>query len=155
MSKPTTATIRMGPVTIFTLLIIVCLATLSVLALTTARASYAAAEKQNAGVQATYDVERQGQEFVAKVDAQLATARAAGQTPTAAVSALKSRFGSELTVEGTTVTSTFDSDSRELTVQLEIKSDLTYQVTEWTVVTNSDTSEQINLWSGSGSTEKR
>lgn len=155
MSKSSASAVRIGPITIFTLLIILCLATLSVLALVTSRASYASAQKQSAGVQDTYDVERQGQGFTAQMDGRLSESKAAGQDRSAAIDALRRDFGSQIDISGNTITTTFDSGTRELTVQIEITNDLTYQITEWTVATNSNTDENVNLWSGSGNTAQR
>lgn len=89
MSKPTESAVRIGPITILTLLIILCLATLSVLSLTTARASQVAAQKQDASVQAVYANEQQGQQFLADVDAVLNAQRQSGGGTAAAMSALK------------------------------------------------------------------
>lgn len=150
MSRVSTeSAVRIGPITILTLLIILCLATLSVLSLTTARASAVAADKQDASVQATYDIERQGQEFTSEVDSVLYAQRQSGGSSTAALAALQARYGSSATFASNTITRKFSSSTRTLTVQLEIRSNLTYQVMEWTTSSTADTSQKLNLWSGS------
>ncbi len=66
--------VRIGPISLFTLIIILCLAVLAVLSLTTARAELSITERQAATTE-TYALETAGQEFVAAVDAALAEGR--------------------------------------------------------------------------------
>jgi hypothetical protein len=64
--------VRIGPISLFTLIIILCLAVLAVLSLTTARAELSITERQAQTTTETYVLETAGQEFVAAVDAALA-----------------------------------------------------------------------------------
>lgn len=64
--------VRIGPISLFTLIIILCLAVLAVLSLTTARAELSITERQAQTTTETYALETAGQEFVAAVDAALA-----------------------------------------------------------------------------------
>lgn len=64
--------VRIGPISLFTLIIILCLAVLAVLSLTTARAELSITERQAQTTTETYALETAGQEFVAAVDAVLA-----------------------------------------------------------------------------------
>lgn len=64
--------VRIGPISLFTLIIILCLAVLAVLSLTTARAELSITERQAQTTTETYALETAGQEFVASVDAALA-----------------------------------------------------------------------------------
>lgn len=64
--------VRIGPISLFTLIIILCLAVLAVLSLTTARAELSVTERQAQTTTETYALETAGQEFVAAVDAALA-----------------------------------------------------------------------------------
>ena len=70
--------VRIGPISLFALVIILCLAVMAVLSVTTAQATYAAAERQASFTADTYANERAGQEFAADIDAALAPVRAAG-----------------------------------------------------------------------------
>ena len=72
----TTGSVRMGPISIFTLVIVICLAVMATLALTTARADTALAERQASFTADDYANECLGQAFLAEVDAALASARA-------------------------------------------------------------------------------
>lgn len=82
--------VRMGPISLFTLVIILCLAVLAVLAVTTANASYVMTERQAAATRATYDGERAGQELLAAVDAALAPMRSEGASAEAVLGAAES-----------------------------------------------------------------
>ena len=70
MAKPH-GSVRIGPISLFTLIIILCLAVLSVLSLTTARAELSVTERQAATTTETYQLEAAAQTFVAEVDAAL------------------------------------------------------------------------------------
>ena len=83
-----TGSVRMGPISIFTLVIVICLAVMATLALTTARADAALAERQASFTADDYANERLGQAFLAEADAALASARAAGLGPAEAAAAL-------------------------------------------------------------------
>ena len=61
--------IRLGWLSLVMTVCIVCLAVLSVLAFTTARANLSFAQKQAQAVQGLYVLERQGQEWLAQTDA--------------------------------------------------------------------------------------
>lgn len=70
MAKPH-GSVRIGPISLFTLIIILCLAVLSVLSLTTARAELSVTERQAATTTETYQLESAAQIFVAEVNAAL------------------------------------------------------------------------------------
>lgn len=76
MAKPH-GSVRIGPISLFTLIIILCLAVLAVLSVTTARAELSITERQAATTTETYQLEVQAQEFAAEVDAALAQGAAA------------------------------------------------------------------------------
>ncbi|MEG1746734.1 MAG: S4A5 electrogenic sodium bicarbonate cotransporter 4, partial [Raoultibacter sp.] len=82
--------IRIGPATIFALVILLCLAVLAVLAVTTAQATYAATDKQAHFSNDTYANETAAQEFVATMDATLAKVRIAQGDGTQTTDALRS-----------------------------------------------------------------
>ncbi|MEY8315293.1 hypothetical protein [Adlercreutzia muris] len=72
MARPH-GSVRIGPISLFTLIIILCLAVLAVLSVTTARAELSVTERQAATTTETYQLEVRGQEFLAAVDGSLAT----------------------------------------------------------------------------------
>lgn len=141
--------VRMGPVTVFTLLIIIALATLSVLSLTTAQAARTAAEKHDSAIQALYENEREAQTFLADLDAALAEQRAEGANPNQAARAIANLpFSQQITANENSLTTVFEHASRRLTVMLKLHDDLTYQITSWKTDSTMDTSEQTTLWQG-------
>lgn len=77
MAKPH-GSVRIGPISLFALIIILCLAVLAVLSVTTARAELSTTERQAATTMETYQLESVAQQFVAEVDAVLATEGRAG-----------------------------------------------------------------------------
>ena len=141
--------IRMGPITVIALLIVIALATLGVLSLTTARASNVAASKQDAAIQALYENERAAQEFLANVDAALVPARDNKLTANEAVANLKQSGALEgADVDGTTISKSFENDTRKLNVMLALRDDLNYQVISWRTEAKIDTTEEVTLWQG-------
>lgn len=70
MAKPH-GSVRIGPISLFTLIIILCLSVLAVLSLTTARAQLSITERQAATTTETYQLERVGQTFLSEVDGAL------------------------------------------------------------------------------------
>lgn len=155
MSRPR-GSVRMGPISLFTLVIVLCLAVLGVLAITTAQATFAAAEKQALFTTDTYMNETAAQEFVAEVDAALASVREEGGDYAEAREAVQEILPADATFENATVSVTFTADSgRILDVQLTIRQDATYEITTWkatTEWTNTDSGE--TLWSGGSETRE-
>ena len=90
MARPH-GSVRIGPISLFTLIIILCLAVLAVLSVTTARAELSVTERQAATTTETYQLEVRGQEFLAAVDGSLATGDAA------ALEAVLADYGVETT----------------------------------------------------------
>ena len=70
MAKPH-GSVRIGPISLFTLIIVLCLAVLTVLSVTTSLAELSTTERQAATTTETYQLEAIGQQFVADVDAAL------------------------------------------------------------------------------------
>lgn len=84
---PAAGSVRMGPISIFTLVIVLCLAVLAVLSVTTARADAALAARQASFTQDDYANERVAQTFAAEAADVLATLTPS-TAPEDAVSAL-------------------------------------------------------------------
>lgn len=74
MAKPR-GSVRMGPISLFALIIILCLAVLAVLSLSTAMAELSTTERQAQTTSETYQLESVGQQFLAEVDDALGHAR--------------------------------------------------------------------------------
>lgn len=146
--------VRIGPISLFALVIILCLAVMAVLSVTTAQATLAAAEKQAAFTADTYTNERAAQEFVAEVDTALAAVRAAGGGLDEAIAAVERALPEGAVMDGALVEAEFVADSgRSLAVELEIRDDATYRVISWKATTNwTENGADETLWSGAAQT---
>lgn len=115
MAKPH-GSVRIGPISLFTLIIILCLSVLAVLSVTTARAEYSITQRQADTTTETYQLESAGQSFVSRVDGILSEVRRAGGSVGAAssdiFSAVFSVYG--IVPEVTTVASTDTSTAGDM-----------------------------------------
>lgn len=146
--------VRIGPISLFALVIILCLAVMAVLSVTTAQATYAAAERQATFTSDTYANESAAQQFVSEMDAVLAQVREAGGGTSEALAALERVLPENAKLEGMQIEAEFTTDSgRTLTIDLEIHANATYTITAWkatTLWTNDSPGEA--LWSGAAQT---
>ena len=145
---------RIGPISLFALVIILCLAVMAVLSVTTAQATYAAAERQASFTADTYANERAGQEFAASIDAALAPVRAAGGGLAEALAAVRAALPADAELDESTVKAEFTADSgRALAVVLQIHADATYSVASWKATTLwTENGAGETLWSGAAQT---
>lgn len=140
--------VRMGPLSIFTLLATLCMAVLAVLVFCTANSTLKLSERQADAVAGMYRNERAAQEFVASLDETLAGLRAAGAASGPDVtervaSALDDACSdarraagrdvrAEARLEGTTVRARFEGpDGRALAITLTLEGDGTYRIDGW------------------------
>lgn len=168
--------VRIGPLSLFTLIAVICLATLAVLSITTASASYDLARLQADTATRQYDVERVAQGFVARVDATWTASTgsiAAGSTATPASDApgasgapeglaatlpdiaaeCESAAGGSVHVDATLADSTLSAritcpDGPELDVELELGEGGTYRITSWNMTAGKNSAPTETLWSG-------
>lgn len=162
--------VRIGPVSVFSLVIVLCLAVLAVLSVTTAQAAYTAAEKQARFTTDTYVNEQAAQNFVAEIDGALSSVRAGdatagtdmgdadadgagnavGAQALAAAAEVASAYENAY-VDGNQVGAEFSTDSgRTLSVIVTIRDDATYEISQWRTTTQwNETGSGEVLWSGS------
>lgn len=86
------ASMRMGVLDLFVVIIGICLAVLAVLALSTSMASLRLSERQVQGIQQTYDVDTAGQRFAADLDGKVQHAIASGVAPSDLIAAMESEL---------------------------------------------------------------
>ena len=148
------SSVRIGPISLFTLVIILCLAVMAVLSVTTAQATYSAAEKQALFTDDTYENERAAQNAVAAIDEELEGVRASGGGLSAALSAVDKALPAEAQRDGSTVRMSFSTPSgRTLDVELEIGANATYEIRQWKATTQwTDAGPGVTLWSGAAQT---
>ena len=128
---------RMGSVTVIAMVVVICLAVLSVLALVSARASSAEVERQASFVSGTYINESAGQRLLSDIDAALAQAAADGLDADAAMDRVAAACPDAAKVDGRIVRVAYATDvGRRLTIKLRINDDLTYTVVRWTASTD-------------------
>lgn len=116
--------VRLGWLSLLLTVIILCLATLSVLSFSTARADLALAQKQARQAQSVYALECAGQQWLAELDAALAQAG-----DTAELDALLPQGTAR---EGPGVSAVLEgADGRSLSVFAELTADGGYRVIQW------------------------
>lgn len=171
MSRRANNSVRMGPISLFTLVMVLCIAVMSVLCFSLAHSSLTVAQRQADFATDSYANESAGQEFVAAVDEVLAGLRmqadssAAGAGGAAgaasgkavvigkknALTALKARGadlapGATLSFGSDSVTADFLlPSSRRLYVELAIDDDATYHVVQWKQTTRQDKVDNSQL----------
>lgn len=164
MSAQRRESVRIGPISLFTLVITLCLAVMAVLSVATARAQGALAERQASFTQDDYRNERAGQELLARIDEALAAARARqqnGATPSVgSISADLPQICQEVEeTVGDGVAVTAEADGNALTAHIEapskrcldvgllLSADGTTHVTSWKATTLWTEPEET-LWTG-------
>ena len=150
----TNGSVRIGPISLFTLVIILCLAVMAVLSATTAQATYSAAEKQALFTNDTYQNEQAAQSAVAVIDAALEDVRASGGGLDEALAAVDEVLPAEAQRDGSRVLMTFASSSgRTLDVELTITANATYEISQWKATTQwTNDGPGATLWSGAAQT---
>ena len=157
--------VRIGPASLFTLVIIVCLSVLAVLGASTAHAAWAMSQRMGTATSEFYQNETAGQELVARMDDVLGGVRAAGGSATDAANAVQAALpgicnqarqaaGGEVEV-----TASFDGrrvngeitchNGRVLKVTVTVLDDSTYRIDRWkmTAVQNEE-QPTGSLWTG-------
>lgn len=167
MSRRANNSVRMGPISLFTLVVVLCIAVMSVLCFSLAHSPLTVAQRQADFSTDSYANESAGQEFVAAVDEVLAGLRAKAGSGAAgaggasgkaviigkksAMAALKARGadlapGATLSFGSDSVTADFLlPSSRRLYVELAIDDDATYRVVQWKQTTRQDKVDNSQL----------
>ncbi|MBQ9059486.1 MAG: hypothetical protein IJ125_09905 [Atopobiaceae bacterium] len=153
--------VRIGPISLFTLVAVLALAVLAVLVYSTARAMTTLSERQAEMNTEAYLAESIGQEMLSNLDAVLADASDDGLDKQGAIKLVTNRL-SEIALEGYGVKSqaSVDGDAltvsylttsgRKLDVVIGINDDLSYSVRKWKTTAEMGVgSEGETLWSGS------
>lgn len=153
--------VRIGPVSMFTLIAVVCLSVLAVLAVTTANASYNMAKLQGDSVTQQYAAEDAAQRFVAAVDQHSRGTTGSAETRIAAVESsldaivaqTQQQTSGSVTVSaqvsGTDVLAQFAcANGRTLKIVLTVLTDGNFQVNQWDMTATENTAQSENLWSG-------
>ena len=157
--------VRMGPTSLFALVIILCMVTLSVLCITTGQASYKMSERQAQAITAAYDDERAAQVWMAAVSegTGLAEADRRAMQEAASVSVDSEFLTAAQAVESANADDLLQASSfvsgakaqfstgsgRNLDVELGVRLDGSLQVLKWSMTAVLDEEPpQENLWPG-------
>ena len=132
---------RIGPISVFTLVIILCLAVLSVLAFSTANAANTMAQRQANLASGIYANESAAQEFLAGIDEVLVKRGANGledSLPSIVTSAEAATGGlvqaTASFADGVVHAEFANGDGRLLSVALTIRENNTYRVDAWNMI---------------------
>lgn len=157
--------VRIGPISVFTLIIAICLAVLAVLAFTSANATLVTTQRQATATSELYLDEAAAQRFVAGIDDELSAARASGATgangvqavqralPALAETARASSNGQvavNASMVGEEVHAEFScANGRVLTIVVTIRDDATFRIDKWKMTAVQNEEEPAGrLWTG-------
>jgi hypothetical protein len=162
-------TLRIGPISLLTLVMALCLAVMGVLCAVTAEATYAMSVRQAESTTDGYLAEEAGQQLVAQVGSRIASARATGADKAAATSAISADLDAITSateasandgqvsvaakMSGASLVATITTRSGHvLDIQIDVNDQLGYDIAAWKLSTMQDTDSTdaaATLWSGS------
>lgn len=157
--------VRIGPISVITLIVVICMAVMGVLAASTSYATTTISQRQAAATQDLYANERAAQEFVASIDDVLAGVRASGGNGPAAAQAVKGQLDAiceharaaadgqvscTASLDNTTVNAEFVCNkTRLLSVAVTLQDNATYRIDRWKMTSaQPDAQEGGTLWMG-------
>ncbi len=162
MAAPKTNSVRIGPISLLTLIAVLLLAVLAMLCTTTSNAARAMSQRQAAGATASYALEACGQDLLAHLDdvakgsddASAAVATIASELDEMTEQVLDEAATDDLSIEadasGKTVTFTVTTaDGHALDAAVTFNDDLTHSIDAWKITTVQSDETEENLWSGS------
>ncbi len=149
MARPG-GSVRIGPVSIFTLIILISLAVMAVLAITTANAEQSLATKQAGIVRESYANETEAQRFLARMDAVLQKARAEGKGRAEALQDISVILPEDAFMSDAVIHASFsEGELRFLEIEIEVTDDMRYIVNTWRAITKwAPEITTLNLWPG-------
>lgn len=163
MATKTTGNVRIGPISLLTLISVLLLAVLGMLCITTSNAARAMSKRQASAASSTYALESCAQTLLAGMDETVhvnaTDAASAAATVSEHLDELKEaslaesgtkKLTIEAKVDGASVEFSISAkDGRSLSARITFSDDLSYSIDRWkTTTTHTDESESL-LWSGS------
>lgn len=157
--------VRIGPISLFTLIIVICLAVLAVLTFATANASLVMTQRQATATTELYLDETAAQTFMAGVSDQLAAVKAEGGSGAEGALALEDALvdlrdrAQEAAGGRVSVIANVDEqqlhaefaceNGRVLNIMVTIRDDCTYRIDKWKMTAVQNEEEPAgNLWTG-------
>lgn len=126
--------VRIGPVSILVLIIVLCLAVMAVLTVTTSEAEESITTRQRDATTALYANEAAAQEFLADLDSRLALARSANTSVETALALLDIPEG-WIYEDGVLTVAFVQDNGRRLDIELAIPSTAGYEIMAWRATT--------------------
>lgn len=131
--------VRTGALTLLITAVVICLAVLAVLALATAQADLAMAEKSLSGLQKQAQIETAGQEKLAELDAAL---KNGGSLPDGAVQSQDGDIEAQVQAGDSTLQIVLQPR------QPEEDSPAAYRITAWRITSQWTPDQSLDLWNG-------
>lgn len=162
MAKSSSDGMRIGPISLLTLIAVLLLAVLAMLCVTTANATSAMANRQAGSITQTYKLDSCGQTLLANIDGVLAQAEETGASGVQAVEDNRGQIidntltncGNDdisisLEADSDTVSFTISlSDARALEASIRIDANAGYSIESWKTSTLQELPQET-LWAGS------
>lgn len=152
MSRKSENSVRIGSISIFALVIVLCIAVMGMLAVSTGRAALASSEKQATYTSDIYQNEKEAWQFVSKIDGALYDLKeqwwwSKYDGIAAATEIVDDTKGA--TIDDDVIKAVFESDNgKALTVKMTITDNLELKIDEWKVSTNREMDSGDVLWGG-------
>ena len=157
--------VRIGPISLFTLIIVICLAVLAVLTFSTANATLVMSQRQATATSELYLDETAAQTLMAGVSDQLSAVQASGGNGTDGARAVEAALvdlrdqAQDATDGQVSVTASMDGKQlhadfaceggRVLSIVVTIRDDCSYRIDRWKMTAVQNVEEPMgNLWTG-------
>ena len=162
MAKSLKTGVRIGPISLLTLISVLLLAVLAMLCVTTTNAASAMSERQAENVSDTYALDSCGQKVLACIDEKLqsgagTSASFAASTVTAGWNTIQQKVvaagyadGLDISAssDGNTISFDISTDAgKTLSAKVRVSDNMTYTVEEWKTTTTQETPQET-LWTG-------
>ena len=164
MAKETT-NVRIGPISLLTLISVLLLSVLAVLCVTSANAAQAMSQRQAAALTATYDLDSCGQNTLAAIDEELQGMSGSSGSFAASVVGVRlqnvqqdalaatgsDEYSITTQVDGALIEFTVSAnDGKSLEAAIRVNDDMTYTGEKWKTATTQAEPEQV-LWTSASS----
>ena len=157
--------VRIGPISVITLIVVICMAVLAVLSASTANATMIISQRSADSTTEQYLNELAAQEFVASLDDMLVDLRDAGASAEEAAEAIAERLDdlrqaaekaadgritASAEVEGTNVKAQFTGETtRQLNIVVSVQDDVSTRIEKWkATAVQQEMPGTGNLWAG-------
>lgn len=162
MAKSLKTGVRIGPISLLTLISVLLLAVLAMLCVTTTNAASAMATRQAESVADAYVLDSCGQQVLACIDEELqsnkgASAAFAASTVTAGWNSIQQKVVAAGLAQGLDLSASSDGSvisfdistgtGKTLSAKVRVSDNMTYTVEQWKTTTTQETTQET-LWSG-------